>query len=45
MQRNSPGHHVGPVTLAKTPAQFDQLIRDEIDKWTKPVKAAGIHVV
>ena len=27
-----------------TPAQFDKLIREEIDKWTKLVKAAGIHV-
>jgi tripartite-type tricarboxylate transporter receptor subunit TctC len=27
-----------------TPAQFDKLIRDEIDRWRKLVKAAGIHI-
>ena len=27
-----------------TPAQFDTLIRDEIEKWTALVKAAGIRV-
>ena len=27
-----------------TPAQFDKLIRNEIDRWRKLVKSAGIHV-
>jgi tripartite-type tricarboxylate transporter receptor subunit TctC len=27
-----------------TPAQFDKLIREEIDRWRKLVKAAGIHI-
>ncbi len=30
--------------VGNTPAQFDKLIRAEIDKWTELVKAAGIHV-
>lgn len=27
-----------------TPAKFDKLIRDEIDRWRKLVKAAGMHI-
>jgi tripartite-type tricarboxylate transporter receptor subunit TctC len=27
-----------------TPAQFDKLIRSEIDRWTRLVKTAGIKV-
>jgi tripartite-type tricarboxylate transporter receptor subunit TctC len=30
--------------LSNTPAQFDKLIRAEIDKWRKLVQATGIHV-
>jgi len=30
--------------VGNTPAQFDKLIRAEIEKWTALVKAAGIHV-
>ncbi len=30
--------------VGNSPAQFDKLIRAEIDKWTQLVKAAGIHV-
>ena len=30
--------------VGNTPAQFDKLIRAEIEKWTRLVKAAGIHV-
>ena len=30
--------------VGNTPAQFDKLIRVEIDKWTALVKAVGIHV-
>ena len=30
--------------VGNTPAEFDKLIRVEIDKWTKLVKAAGIKV-
>jgi tripartite-type tricarboxylate transporter receptor subunit TctC len=30
--------------VGNTPAQFDKLIRAEIEKWTSLVKAAGIHV-
>ena len=30
--------------VGNSPAQFDKLIRAEIDKWTALVKAAGIHV-
>ena len=30
--------------VGNTPAQFDKLIRAEIEKWTRLVKAASIHV-
>jgi len=30
--------------VGNSPAQFDKLIRAEIDKWTALVKAAGIRV-
>ncbi|MEO7726941.1 MAG: tripartite tricarboxylate transporter substrate binding protein [Burkholderiales bacterium] len=36
--------HQGLDAVGNTPAQFDKLIRAEIDKWTALVKAAGIHV-
>ena len=34
----------GLDAVGNTPAQFDKLIRAEIDKWTALVKAAGIKV-
>jgi tripartite-type tricarboxylate transporter receptor subunit TctC len=34
----------GLDTAANTPAQFDRLIRVEIEKWRKLVQAAGIRV-
>jgi tripartite-type tricarboxylate transporter receptor subunit TctC len=30
--------------VSSTPAQFDKLIRAEIDKWRKLVQATGIRV-
>jgi tripartite-type tricarboxylate transporter receptor subunit TctC len=35
--------NVGFEIVASTPAEFAQLIRDEIPKWTKVVREAGIR--
>ena len=34
---------LGVEPMVRTPAEFGQFIADEIDKWTKVIKFAGIQ--
>jgi tripartite-type tricarboxylate transporter receptor subunit TctC len=35
---------LGMEPVGSTPEQFDAMIRDEIDKWSRVVKASGAKV-